>query len=182
MTCGTLISVKILIIGRSNKTTKVVCWKHLFMLVSETTMNHCVCVCTSNTHRCVRVILSQVTYSRSKILFYCAVSTLLPSLCVDVVSVHAAQQAIRASHSHRDSASQPRRGLLRAHRERACHCNYNTHKYAHTQTRSQIQKHVLLTDTWATLQPQGLHICLDSYTLLWGPHGVFTLYQSINCY
>lgn len=42
---------------------------------------------------------------------------------VDVVSAHVAEQAIRASHGHRDGTSQPGRGLLRAHRGRACHGN-----------------------------------------------------------
>lgn len=42
---------------------------------------------------------------------------------VDVVSAHVAEQAIRASHGHGDGTSQPGRGLLRAHRGRACHGN-----------------------------------------------------------
>lgn len=53
---------------------------------------------------------------------------------VDVV--HAAEQALRASHGHRESPSEPGRGVLRAHRGRA--------------------RHGTLTDT--------LRICLDSYT------------------
>lgn len=50
---------------------------------------------------------------------------------VNVVSVQAAEQAIRASHGHRDSTSQPRRGLLRAHRGRACHGNSHTNAKAY---------------------------------------------------
>lgn len=143
-------------------------------------------VCTSNTHTCKSVLFSHRLHILTLRSYFIALFPLCSLPCVLMWFLYMQLNKPSEPPTATETAPLSPGEVYYEPTGREPVTVTITHKYAHThtrtQTRSQIQKHVLLTDTWATLQPQGLHICLDSYTLLWGPHGVFTLYQSINCY
>lgn len=145
-----------------------------------------VCVCTSNTHTCKSVLFSHRLHILTLRSYFIAMFPLCSLPCVLMwflyMQLNKPSEPPTATETAPLSPGEVYYEPTGREPVTVTITHINMHTHTRTQTRSQIQKHVLLTDTWATLQPQGLHICLDSYTLLWGPHGVFTLYQSINCY
>lgn len=143
-------------------------------------------VCTSNTHTCKSVLFSHRLHILTLRSYFIAMFPLCSLPCVLMwflyMQLNKPSEPPTATETAPLSPGEVYYEPTGREPVTVTITHINMHTHTRTQTRSQIQKHVLLTDTWATLQPQGLHICLDSYTLLWGPHGVFTLYQSINCY
>lgn len=143
-------------------------------------------VCTSNTHTCKSVLFSHRLHILTLRSYFIALFPLCSLPCVLMwflyMQLNKPSEPPTATETAPLSPGEVYYEPTGREPVTVTITHINMHTHTRTQTRSQIQKHVLLTDTWATLQPQGLHICLDSYTLLWGPHGVFTLYQSINCY